>query len=57
MGQERRVTRPMFHVSLSLHHQDMVDPITWRKIIRRYLREMGYKNCPHIAIRHNDRSP
>ncbi len=51
----RRVQRPMFHVSLSLHHDDVVDAVTWRKIIRRYLREMGYKNCPHIAIRHRDR--
>ena len=51
----RRVQRPMFHVSLSLHHDDVVSAVTWRKIIRRYLREMGYKNCPYIAIRHSDR--
>ncbi len=51
----RRVQRPMFHVSLSLHHNDVVDAVTWRKIIRRYLREMGYKNCPYIAIRHQAR--
>ncbi len=54
-NQRRRVQRPMFHVSLSVHHDDKVDAVTWRKIIRRYLREMGYKNCPYIAIRHSDR--
>jgi hypothetical protein len=54
-NQRRRVQRPMFHVSLSVHYDDKVDAVTWRKIIRRYLREMGYKNCPYIAIRHSDR--
>lgn len=52
----RRVQRPMFHVSLSLHHDDQqLDAVTWRKVIRRYLREMGYKYCPYMAIRHSDR--
>ncbi|EAZ88086.1 relaxase/mobilization nuclease domain-containing protein [Crocosphaera chwakensis] len=49
-----RVKRPVFHASLSVEIGQRLNKTQWKKVIRAYLKEMGFANCQYVAVRHSD---
>ncbi len=49
-----RVKRPVFHASLSVEIGQKLNKTQWKKVIRAYLKEMGFANCQYVAVRHCD---
>jgi len=45
------------HISLNFAPNEDVNDDTFNQIIDSYLLDMGYSNCPFIAIRHTDNHP
>jgi len=50
----QRVTKPVFHISLSLPQRDHLDDRTWCEIAGRYLQAMGFTRNQYIVARHTD---
>lgn len=48
-----RVQRPVFHVSLAVNGALKLTKTQWRKLVKAYLKGMGFANCQYVAIRHN----
>jgi hypothetical protein len=50
-----RVTRPVYHCSLSLPIGEQLPDDKWRSITEEYLLRMGFKANHYILVRHTDR--
>jgi hypothetical protein len=50
-----RVTRPVFHCSLSAAPSDEMTVQSWRAFAQEYLERLGYGDSPWVAVRHGDR--
>ncbi|MEA5553858.1 relaxase/mobilization nuclease domain-containing protein [Anabaena cylindrica UHCC 0172] len=51
-----KVTRNVYHVSLSLPHNESLDDDTWHEIAQKYLQAMGFTMNQYIVVRHTDRT-
>ncbi|MBD2667236.1 relaxase/mobilization nuclease family protein [Richelia sinica FACHB-800] len=51
-----KVTRTVYHASLSLPHNESLDDDTWHEIALKYLRAMGFTMNQYIVVRHTDRT-
>lgn len=51
----RRVKRPVYHVSFSLAPSEQLTNEDWSAIAQRYLEEMGFTQNQYIVVRHSDR--
>lgn len=49
-----RVRRPVFHASLSVEIGQRLTKTQWKKVIKAYLKEMGFANSGYVAVRHTD---
>jgi hypothetical protein len=50
-----KVSRAVYHASLSLPHHESLDDDTWHEIAQKYLQAMGFKMNQYIVVRHVDR--
>ncbi len=46
--------KPIVHISLNPHLDDVLDDFDYRDIAEEYLEKMGYKGQPYVVYRHND---
>ncbi|WP_413176264.1 relaxase/mobilization nuclease domain-containing protein [Anabaena azotica] len=51
-----KVSRAVYHASLSLPHNESLDDDTWDEIAQKYLQEMGFTMNQYIVVRHTDRT-
>jgi hypothetical protein len=51
-----KVTRTVYHASLSLPHNESLDDDTWHEIAQKYLQAMGFTMNQYIVVRHTDRT-
>ncbi|WP_137668153.1 relaxase/mobilization nuclease domain-containing protein [Sphaerospermopsis reniformis] len=51
-----KVSRTVYHASLSLPHNESLDDDTWHEIALKYLRAMGFTMNQYIVVRHTDRT-
>lgn len=50
-----KVSRIVYHASLSLPHQESLDDETWHEITQKYLQAMGFDMNQYTVVRHIDR--
>ena len=50
-----RVSRSVYHVSLSLPHTEHLENDTWHEIAQKYLQAMGFDMNQYVVVRHSDR--
>lgn len=50
-----KVSRAVYHASLSLPHKESLDDDTWHEIAQKYLQEMGFDMNQYMVVRHVDR--
>jgi hypothetical protein len=50
-----RVSRVVYHASLSLPHGEYLEDDTWHEIAQKYLRAMGFDMSQYAVVRHTDR--
>lgn len=50
-----KVSRAVYHASLSLPHKESLDDETWHEIAQKYLQEMGFDMNQYMVVRHVDR--
>jgi hypothetical protein len=48
------IEKPVHHASLSAGEKDRLTVEQWNDIADRYIREMGFQNCPYAVIQHRD---
>jgi hypothetical protein len=51
-----KVSRAVYHASLSLPHNESLDDDTWDEIAQKYLKAMGFTMNQYIVVRHTDRT-
>lgn len=51
-----KVSRAVYHASLSLPHHESLDDDTWHEIAQKYLQEMGFDMNQYVVVRHTDRT-
>lgn len=51
-----KVTRTVYHASLSLPYNESLDDDTWHEIAQKYLQAMGFTMNQYIVVRHTDRT-
>jgi hypothetical protein len=51
-----KVSRAVYHASLSLPHHESLDDDTWHEIAQKYLQEMGFEMNQYVVVRHTDRT-
>jgi hypothetical protein len=51
-----KVSRAVYHASLSLPHNESLDDETWDEIAQKYLHAMGFTMNQYIVVRHTDRT-
>jgi Relaxase/Mobilisation nuclease domain len=51
-----KVSRAVYHASLSLPHNESLDDDTWDEIAQKYLQAMGFTMNQYIVVRHTDRT-
>jgi Relaxase/Mobilisation nuclease domain len=64
LGEEFRITRnltpavskPVFHISISLNPQESLSKEQWAEVADRYVKEMGFTNNQYLVVQHHDRS-
>lgn len=49
-----KLGRPVYHVSLNLPKQEQLDNIVFKKIAKKYLKQMGFDDNQYIIYRHFD---
>ncbi|MDJ0718843.1 MAG: relaxase/mobilization nuclease domain-containing protein, partial [Prochloraceae cyanobacterium] len=49
------VTRPVYHISLSLDPTEKLSPHDWEEVALKYKEQMGFKNSQFVAVLHRDR--
>lgn len=50
-----RVSRSVYHASLSLSHIEHLENDTWHEIAQKYLQAMGFDMNQYVVVRHSDR--
>ncbi len=50
-----RVSRIVYHASLSLHYTEHLENDTWHDIAQKYLQAMGFDMNQYVVVRHSDR--
>lgn len=50
-----RVSRSVYHASLSLPHAEYLENDTWYDIAQKYLQAMGFDMNQYVVVRHTDR--
>lgn len=50
-----RVSRSVYHASLSLPHTEHLENDTWHEIAQKYLQAMGFDMNQYVVVRHTDR--
>ena len=50
-----RVSRSVYHASLSLPHAEHLENDTWHEIAQKYLQAMGFDMNQYVVVRHTDR--
>lgn len=50
-----KVSRAVYHASLSLPHKESLDDDTWHEITQKYLQAMGFNMNQYTVVRHVDR--
>ncbi|AFZ61025.1 relaxase/mobilization nuclease domain-containing protein [Anabaena cylindrica FACHB-243] len=51
-----KVSRAVYHASLSLPHHESLDDDTWHEIAQKYLQAMGFDMNQYVVVRHTDRT-
>ncbi|WP_254444812.1 relaxase/mobilization nuclease domain-containing protein [Anabaena sp. UHCC 0187] len=51
-----KVSRAVYHASLSLPHDESLDDDTWHEIAQKYLQGMGFDMNQYVVVRHIDRT-
>jgi hypothetical protein len=51
-----KVSRAVYHASLSLAHNEHLDDDTWDEIAQKYLQAMGFDMNQYVVVRHIDRT-
>jgi Relaxase/Mobilisation nuclease domain len=51
-----KVSRAVYHASLSLAHKESLDDDTWDEIAQKYLQAMGFDMNQYVVVRHTDRT-
>ncbi|MBX9252463.1 relaxase/mobilization nuclease domain-containing protein [Desmonostoc muscorum CCALA 125] len=51
-----KVSRAVYHASLSLAHNESLDDDTWDEIAQKYLQAMGFDMNQYVVVRHTDRT-
>ncbi|BDI20864.1 hypothetical protein ANSO36C_66660 (plasmid) [Nostoc cf. commune SO-36] len=51
-----KVSRAVYHASLSLAHKESLDDETWDEIAQKYLQAMGFDMNQYVVVRHTDRT-
>ncbi|MBN3907731.1 MAG: relaxase/mobilization nuclease domain-containing protein [Nostoc sp. NMS1] len=51
-----KVSRAVYHASLSLAHKESLDDDTWHEIAQKYLQAMGFDMNQYVVVRHTDRT-
>lgn len=51
-----KVSRAVYHASLSLPHHESLDDDTWDEIAQKYLQAMGFDMNQYVVVRHTDRT-
>ncbi|MHC5778552.1 relaxase/mobilization nuclease domain-containing protein [Nostoc sp.] len=51
-----KVSRAVYHASLSLAHKESLDDNTWHEIAQKYLQAMGFDMNQYVVVRHTDRT-
>jgi hypothetical protein len=52
--QRPEIEKPVHHASLSAGENDRLSVEQWIEIAGRYIKEMGFKDAPYVAIQHRD---
>ena len=50
-----RVSRSVYHASLSLPHTEHLENDTWHEIAQKYVQAMGFDMNQYVVVRHSDR--
>jgi relaxase-like protein len=50
-----RVSKPVFHASLSAGPADQLSDQQWREVVQSYVEKTSYADSPWVAIRHRDK--
>lgn len=48
------LSKPVLHISLSIHPEEKLTDQQWREIGQYYLKELGFTNCQYIIVKHTD---
>ncbi|MHC5761029.1 relaxase/mobilization nuclease domain-containing protein [Nostoc sp.] len=51
-----KVSRAVYHASLSLAYKESLDDDTWDEIAQKYLQAMGFDMNQYVVVRHTDRT-
>ena len=54
MPAQSRVEKPVVHISLNPHPEDVLTDTELQDIAREYLEKMGYDNQPYLVFKHED---
>jgi len=54
MPEHTRVEKPVLHISLNPHPDDMLTDTELQDIAREYLEKLGYGNQPYLVVKHED---
>ena len=54
MPEHTRVEKPVLHISLNPHPDDVLTDTELQDIAREYLEKLGYGNQPYLVVKHED---
>ena len=54
MPEHTRVEKPVLHISLNPHPDDVLTDTELQNIAREYLEKLGYGNQPYLVVKHED---
>jgi Relaxase/Mobilisation nuclease domain len=52
----RVISKPVFHISISLDPQESLSKEQWAEVADRYVEKMGFSNSQYLVVQHHDRS-
>lgn len=55
-SQRPNLSRNVAHIQMSANPDDALDAAQWEKVIKHWMKAMGYENCLYTAARHFDTS-
>jgi Relaxase/Mobilisation nuclease domain len=50
------ISKPVFHISISLNHQESLSKEQWAEVADRYVEEMGFTKNQYLVVQHHDKS-